>query len=584
MAANVTPTNPDAADAENIAEEWRQRTLAEIPNVPDQRRKTLSMEMFYTAKDVYLRNRSEGKASGQSRIDTNREMDAELTEIAQEEGVQRTRANVNNYGDSSLPRGTYPVGVEPEGGGDGHGGAGSTFTSADRQQGLDTYRGGIKTAQGTLQGIINDPTNDPNARNVGRKIVGYRPKLDANGQPIPRRDALGQPMVDKRTGLPVFEQDPVYGEYVGVQGRDVAAAQAGAIDPIEVARQGRTVLEKTNTADLDATARGEGAGSQAALLRIKQGIQRAAQVASGTAAQARGSERRGARALGLLQGSETALDAIDRAEERNQADRQFAQAKVAEIDAATKRAQADLDAAKAANDQAAINAANTRIAELKAEREKFNVGEANRVATDNANRDVSVQTTNIVQERAGITEGANQDREDSRLRMDATKAVADLGKGLLDEESRQAAIKNAEAQLQIARDQLQLAKDEFAYKKAKDQFDFWTGILQGLVSGAAKVATGAARGGLVKGPKVLVGEGEHAELVIPIKGRLTKRLEKALAIENEPFADPVPVAALMGAIKRHLSKKDEDAPKSRRRSGDVTAMLAAFNVKMRKAQ
>jgi hypothetical protein len=453
------------------------------------------------------------------------------------------------------------------------------------------YETGIDRGDDLYKEVRDNKTgSDPNARNVGREIVGYQKKRAEVGWDSQNDEPIWG-MVDDKT-------KPIYGAFKGIQNKDVAAEGYDAVqltpaERLKAALQRQTNVEATNTADLEATARGEGAGGAVAAARLKGALQRASNQASGRIAQLRGSEQRGARRQQQLAEGQQDLEAGIKIEELNQQDRQAAQAKVAELDTQRKQLQAQLDAARAKGDQDAVNDITKKQADLdeaikKANQDatntaaQFNTGEKNKVATDNQNRDVTVQDKNLTQEREGVTAGASQDVANADLRMRAQKALEDSAQGRLNEAQREEAIRQFSERLDLEKKGLDEAirqhKSAEELQVRQQNIAAITSVITGLTAAAAKAA---ARGGLVKGPKVLVGEA-GPEIVIPIKGRLSKRLEQALAIDAQPFKEPVPVQTLMSAIKRHLSKPE--APKKRGRGGALTEMLAAHNIRSRKAQ
>lgn len=333
-------------------------------------------------------------------------------------------------------------------------------------------------------------------------------------------------------------------------------------------------LQLQGVQDLQQSAAGQGAVQQSAAARMKLALQRQTEAASGLAAQARGAERKGLRRMAMQQASQRGLDAALGIQAQAGDQAQAAQntlvgalqgARSQDVDVASKQAaldqekktlQAQLNAARAANDQAAINAANLKLADLQQRTREFNATQTQSAATGNADRNLQAQT-------ATVTADQNQDK----LRLDAQQAVRDAASGLLSENARQ-------EQLAFARQQLQLAEREFEELKrrnaAEEEFNrsqankqFWAGVITSLISGGAQAGTAlinrqkpqAKFGGITNG-ETIAGEA-GPELVIPIHGRLSKKLAAELAVENKPFGAGIPaskVASLLAAANLRAQK------------------------------
>lgn len=333
-------------------------------------------------------------------------------------------------------------------------------------------------------------------------------------------------------------------------------------------QRGTTVGPNAYAADLEATARGQGAGQIADQARRQAFLQQAAQRASGLIAQSRGSERRGMRRASLLQMGENIAQQDQQMAAQSATERMGAQTQLANIDQQRTALQAQLDSARAQNDQAAINEFTKKIADLDMEKRRLNLDAQNQ------------------QERQRV--------ENERLGIDKGKAAGDAARSVTQESQRKADLEMSRQKLDLAEREFEEARRQYEqnrndrlaqqrYENAMREREYWSRVVTGLISGAASVgasmvgAPKAARGGLVEGPRTIVGEGEHRELVIPIKGKLSAHLEKALAIDSTPFMEPVPVDRLMGAIKRHIGAERPPA----RRSG-AAELLADYNVRSRK--
>lgn len=386
-----------------------------------------------------------------------------------------------------------------------------------------------------------------------------------------------------------------------IEERDVTASTAAAPQLGDATMQAKTTVEATdydtragdearqlqlqNLRDLQATARGEGAGQDAAAARMRLALLRNQQQASGNIQGARGAERRGLRRAELQQRGERQLAADIAGQAQSATERQAAQAAVGQqtsdirktdVDVETTRAgfeekrktlQAQLDSARRANNQAAINDFTKKLADLDADIAKFNASQTQNADTGNANRSVDVQDKNV-----------DNTRDDNDQRIRAQKAIEDAAKGLLDENQRQEELTLAKRRLALAEEEFKFARDEAARKAAQEKVQFWAGMVERLLGKAAGIATAkpaAAQGGLVTEP-TLVAEGKHDELVIPVTG-LTAALRKALAVEAKPFAQPVPIQALMKVLKKQGVEDRKAPPKG------IAVLLAASNQKARKA-
>lgn len=275
----------------------------------------------------------------------------------------------------------------------------------------------------------------------------------------------------------------------------VEAAKLSPAERLKAALQDRTTVEATDTGDLEATARGEGAGGALAAARLKRAQQQSGQTTNAAIQAARGAERKGLRRANTLAQGERDLAVQGQIEEMNQADRQAAQAKVAELDTQRKQLQAQLDQARAANDQAAINTITQKMADIDQETAKANQAAENTVRGENANRSVTTQTTNNTQALQAQDQDEKQRVEATKLRLDAQKALEASGQGLLNESERQAKLAQFQQQMDIAERELAEAirsnrkQEEIAQKQANRQF--WGQMIASLVGGATTVGAAA---------------------------------------------------------------------------------------------
>lgn len=436
----------------------------------------------------------------------------------------------------------------------------------------------------------------PNTEGVGSTAVGA-----VSGGNIAKAVDVFEQAYDPNRGIPY--KQILEGKAPIISGRDVQGQTIGAPDLGPAARQALTTVEETNfdtgagnqardiqlanLADLQATAEGRGAGQQAALARMRLALQRSGQQASGLIQQARGAERRGLRRGELLRRGEAALAAETANQAQNAAERQTAQAAVgnqagqirtADVDVENKRAtfearrkelQAQLDSARASNDQDAINDFTKKLADLDIETKKFNAGQTQSADTSNADRDVEVAKTN-----------AQLYQDDQRLKIEADKAKRDAAQGLLNEAQRQEAIRQANQMQARWEAEFRAARTDADRKHAQEKVQFWAGVASNLLTALVpKPPAAAAKGGLIDQP-TLVAEGDHDELVIPVTG-VTPALRRALAVESKPFQAPVPVGALLKAALAQSQPPQPEMPPMN--WGRVVSVLAPANNARRKA-
>jgi hypothetical protein len=344
-----------------------------------------------------------------------------------------------------------------------------------------------------------------------------------------------------------------------------------------------------NVSDLQATAAGAGAGQQAAAARLQLALQRTSQLRSGMAAQARGSERRGLRREAIVQAGQDNLQAQSQLEAQAAQERMAAQGQLGQqlqatrstdVDVATKKAaleqerttlQAQLDAARAANDASAVNTLTSKMADLDQRTRELNVTAANQAQQRREDQTFSAQQLNNQTglEVSRLTE--EQRVANERLKLDASKAAQDAAQGLLTENARQ-------EQLAFAREQLRVAKDQ-----ADRQF--WGNLISSLLSGAA--AVGAAT--------ITKSDRRAKENIRPVKdedlGELAQAVRKSLATWNYkqgegpegeragPMAQDIEKTRLGRAVVSEM----DDGRKGIDYAGLAT-LLAAATVKHRKRE
>jgi hypothetical protein len=345
---------------------------------------------------------------------------------------------------------------------------GSSVAPADMKLALDQYRDAIDQARVQYTAILgHEPAPSPSE--VLSMPTGSTVDTSKVAEVSPAQRLQAE--MERRTA---------------VQG---ATLQTGQADQARAQQQ-------QNIKDLQATAQGAGAGQQAANARLQLALQRSSQLASGMAAQARGSERRGLRREAGIQAGERNLEGAlgleaQAAQERMAAQGQLGQqlqatrttdvdiaAKKADLDAQKKTLQAQLDAARAANDQNAVNTLNQKMAELDQRTREVNAQATNAAQARQEDQAFQGQKLDIDRglEVSKLTE--EQRVANERLKLDASKAAQDAAQGLLTENARQ-------EQLAFARQQLQQAKDQ-----ADRQF--WGQLITSLLSGVATVGASAA--------------------------------------------------------------------------------------------
>jgi hypothetical protein len=533
------PTVQPANDSARVWFEWHDRAVAEMtPKMGAQIAEANAQNVALVAQRTYDYHKSRGLGHdeaktfadqwGQGKLDEFVNGFSPETKAVLEESKRRSEMRAN---------GEIPGTIAGQG----------KVTGLDIEGAVDTFRQAFDPARG-----------DP-----------YRGILEGKAPQIEERNAAATTIRPTELG------DAAMQGAVKVSGTGFNA---------EIDDQARK-RQINNLNDLEATARGEGAGQQAALARMRLALQRSGQQASGMIQQARGYERRGLRRAELLRRGEAAVQAETQNQAQNAQERQTAQAQVGtqagairttDVDAESKRAeftarrnelQANLDSARAANDQNAINDFTKKLADLQSEEKQFNATQRQDISKSNADRSVEVQSKN-----------ADLYQEDQRVKIDADKAKRDAAQGLLTEAQRQEQIRIAQQMQKRWEIEYRDARDDAARARAQDKVQFWAGLAAQFLGTVVPKPPGAAQGGLVDEP-TLVAEGEHDELVIPVTG-VTPALRKALAVESKPFQSPVPVAALLkAALSQQAPIEDERMPTD---WGRVIAVLAPSNNRARK--
>lgn len=257
----------------------------------------------------------------------------------------------------------------------------------------------------------------------------------------------------------------------------VQAAQVSPAERLVAARQEAVKVGAIDTADLAATAAGRGAGQDVAAASRRLANIRSQQQAQGLIQQARGTERKGARLQQLQQLGDQNIATEDKVQQENAQARQAAQVTLANISAQKQTVQAQLDQARAAGDQAAINAAQEKMADLDQRAKEVNVQETNKVAGENVDRSLTAQTNQ-----------ESQRVENERLKIDIQKMINDSAQGLLSEAQRQQNLAHARQQLDLAEREFAAARTDADRQFAAQKRQQWLGLISALVGGATTVA------------------------------------------------------------------------------------------------
>ncbi len=323
-------------------------------------------------------------------------------------------------------------------------GTGSTVDSKDTQLALNQYRDNIQDpktgGRALLQGIVNNPTNDPNARDTFKPVEAQKTGTLFVGDP------------QKLAAATVAAPDKPITATASAAGalKTTDAVAAGAINPalltptqrLQAATQAATNVQGTSldtgqsdesraaaTAalqELQATSRGEGQAQVRSDAQLRLDLAKAAAAASGAARGARGSERKGALIQSTLQAGEQGAQAVAANAAKNadvalaaqqtvgtQAQGNRAQdlaqaAKRADLDAQQKTLQAQLDAARAAGDANRVQEITTKLADLDQQVQALNAQAKNAAAEQAAGRQTTVSVTNATEKNKAGESGADR--------------------------------------------------------------------------------------------------------------------------------------------------------------------------------
>jgi hypothetical protein len=402
----------------------------------------------------------------------------------------------------------------------------SVVNVADIQQAVDAYRTGVQSGQEQRQAIID-----------------YRPTPTAQGTQTP------------------------------VQAATVSEAQR-----LQAAMQGQTTVGSADLAGLQASAQGQGAVGQLAAARLQQALRAGAAQASGIAQGATGAARKGALRTAALAANRNAMDAGAKTAEMQAAGAIQAQTQVAGLQQQRANLQGQLDQARAAGDQQAINSLQAKMADLDQQTKQFNAGQTQTAATTRNDQALAAQG-----------QDENQRVANERLKLDAQGAIENSAKGLLDEAQREATLSMARQQLDLAERRFQLEADEAKKAQANQDRMFWASVISNVAGGLVGAISApptppgppkAAHGGLVTKPtEVLVGEA-GPELIVPVNQDVGARLARALSVGAQPFdrQGAPDLSALLA-----LLKGGQGQPAPAELPPELVALLAAGNARARKA-
>lgn len=375
----------------------------------------------------------------------------------------------------------------------------------------------------------------------------------------------------------------------------VGATTIGDPRQLNGIRQEGTTVEGTDVSDLQATARGQGTGQQQAAARYRQALQSQAQTTNAQIQAQRGAERKGLRRAQLLAGGEQAIQVGAKIAEADATTSLAAQQNVAEFQARKNEKQAELDNARRSGDANRIQQAEKDMAVLEQEGQKFNATQIQTADTANVSNDQKAQETNQAAGMKAIEQDFNTWKGTNQLALEAQKALEASAQGLLNEDQRQQALSMARQQLDLSEREFAAARDDAARARAAQKRTFWGTMITSLLAiGASKLPnlggntppqpTPAAHGGAVTAPRFLMaGEAGDHELVIPIKGKLSDRMLRALSVDAQPFNAAGPKGEIdnMEDLTRAIKATLNTAPNT---SDDMTSMLAAATLRSRRAR
>lgn len=349
----------------------------------------------------------------------------------------------------------------------------------------------------------------------------------------------------------------------------VQASLVSPADRLAAAMQRDTTVGSADLGALRATAQGQGAVGQLATARLQQALRAGAAQASGIAYGATGAARKGAARTAALAANQAALGAGSKVAELQAAGAVQAQTQVAGIEQQRANLQGQIDQARASGDQDAINTLQAKMADLDQQTKTFNAGQEQTAATTRNDQGLAAQA-----------EGERQRVANERLKLDATKAIEDSAKGLLDEAQREATLAMARTQLDLAERKFQAEVDQAKKAQANEDRKFWADVIARVAGAVVPKPPAAAHGGLVTRPtQVTVGEA-GPEIIVPVDVDVGARLARALSLGAKPF-DRQGAPDLSALLQLLKSGGGEQAPQQV--PPELVALLAAGNARARKA-
>jgi len=438
----VTPTgdtsSQDQADATAISGDFGKTAVSQFTSagIPAAAAGNLANQAMAAVFSSYIKWRQNGFPP------------AKAAEVARQEG----QAAVNQ---SLKDNGADPAKVATS--------SSSTVTPVDTTNALNTYRSGILDpvtgGQALLKGIVNNPTNDPNARNTfnpltakqtGTLFVADPQKLAAAQVAIPQAtgthlakaagaitttDATAAPAINPALLSPAQRLQAATQAATNVQGTTLDTSQE---------QQSRDL---TNQVLQDQLATSQGKGEAQVRSEAQQAVDlaKSASAASGLAHTARGSERRGALlaaesgaseagaqavAQNAVTNAQTALTAQGQAAQTAQATRSSdlaVAAKRADLDAQRQTLQAQLEAARTAGDAQRQQEITTKMADLDQQVAALNASATNTAQEGGAGRATTVSLANSGAKNTAAEAAAGRTTDVSKTNAGAQNTTANQG-------------------------------------------------------------------------------------------------------------------------------------------------------------
>jgi hypothetical protein len=434
----VTPTgdtsSQDQADATAISGDFGKTAVGQFTSagIPAAAAGSLANQAMSAVYSSYIKWRQNGLPP------------AKAAEVARQEG----QAAVNQ---SLKDNGADPAKVAA--------GSSPTVTGDDTAKALDQYRQGITNGQSTLQGIVNDPTNDPNARQTfnplaakqtGTLFVADPQKLAAAQVAAPQATgtrlakAAGAITTTDATAAPAINP-ALLSPAQRLQAATQAATNVGSTTLDTSQEQQSRDLTNQVLQDQIATSQGKGQAQVRSDAEQAADLAKSASVASGLAHTARGSERRGALlaaesgaseagaqavAQNAVTNAQTALNAQGQAAQTAQATRSSDLAsatKRADLEAQRTTLQAQLDAARASGDAQRQQEITTKMADLDQQVAALNAGATNTAQEAGAGRATTVSLANSGAKNTAAEAAAGRTTDVSKTNAGAENTTAAQG-------------------------------------------------------------------------------------------------------------------------------------------------------------